>query len=166
MRTAEQSRASNARFQARLNADPERKAAYLAWKRERRRMNDSPEKRAKAVARVTEWTKENREKRSAYMRALLYGLNKSAFDAMLDAQGGRCAVCLVTLTRGRGRTAAHLDHDHKTGQPRGILCQACNLALGHLKDDVAILRRAVQYLERSADHDRMLRDLAGSHGGA
>lgn len=52
---------------------------------------------------------------------------------------------------GCGRKASHLDHDHKTGEFRGWLCNRCNLALGALGDDISALTRALRYLH--GDHD-------------
>ena len=48
----------------------------------------------------------------------------------------------------RGRISAlHLDHDHESGQLRGILCFRCNNALGDFDDDLGLLRAAIRYLE-------------------
>lgn len=69
-----------------------------------------------------------------------YGLTEEAVEAMRVAQGGLCAIC-------RSALAVHVDHDHRTGEVRGMCCFSCNAALGHFKDDPAVLRRAVGYLE-------------------
>jgi hypothetical protein len=61
---------------------------------------------------------------------------------MLAAQHGVCAICQTAQ-------AIHVDHDHRTGQIRGLLCLRCNAALGQLADDPLVLRRAARYLERS-----------------
>lgn len=70
-----------------------------------------------------------------------------AYEAMLrlmDEQRCRCAICGRLLTQGE----AKVDHCHTTGRIRGVLCNACNVALGLLKDSPALLRRAAQYLAR------------------
>jgi len=50
------------------------------------------------------------------------------FLAMLEAQGHRCAICAITINGN-----SHVDHNHETGQVRGLLCQPCNMALGVLE---------------------------------
>jgi hypothetical protein len=72
-----------------------------------------------------------------------YDLTEQEVDAMREAQGGVCAIC-------RTAPAMHVDHDHGTGQVRGMLCFSCNAALGHFKDDPAVLRRAARYLKTYA----------------
>lgn len=81
-------------------------------------------------------------------RLLRYGLSEENFEAMLSAQGGHCAICGTDTPHGRG--AWHVDHDHLSKKVRGLLCTGCNLGIGHLQDDVGILRAAISYLERSA----------------
>lgn len=71
-----------------------------------------------------------------------YGLSPEELSALLLAQGDVCAICRV-------RPAEHVDHDHATGQVRGVLCFPCNVALGHLRDDVSLFKNAIDYLERT-----------------
>lgn len=74
------------------------------------------------------------------------GLSKAEYDAFLQAQDGRCAICRRPEPNGsRGRWC--VDHDHKTGRKRGLLCVNCNSGIGLFKDDVDILRAAIVYLE-------------------
>jgi hypothetical protein len=68
-----------------------------------------------------------------------YGISKAEFQAMVDAQGGLCAIC-------RTRRAKHLDHDHSTQTTRAALCFPCNRGLGKFRDDPEIIRRAIAYL--------------------
>lgn len=75
-----------------------------------------------------------------------YGVDLDMYDSMLAAQGGKCAICLCTPdTQAHG--VFHIDHCHKTGAVRGLLCRGCNHVLGHLKDDRVSLQRAVNYLD-------------------
>mgnify|MGYP002414081203 FL=1 len=64
---------------------------------------------------------------------------------MLEQQGGVCAICAKDQHRG---VNWHTDHCHKTKRVRGILCRPCNIMLGHIKDDVAVLKAAVDYLTK------------------
>lgn len=80
-----------------------------------------------------------------------YGLTPSEYLALLERQGGCCALCKSLPEEGKYLA---VDHDrsccptHRTcGQcVRGLLCSSCNTGLGHLKDDVTILRAAIEYL--------------------
>ncbi|MES9523450.1 endonuclease VII domain-containing protein [Streptomyces capoamus] len=69
-----------------------------------------------------------------------YGITEAERDAMVVAQRGLCAICLDA-------PPAHVDHCHKTGRVRGVLCFNCNSAIGKLRDDPDVGRRAVAYLE-------------------
>jgi hypothetical protein len=57
-----------------------------------------------------------------------------------------CSICGTTDWNGR-HARPHVDHDHVTGKVRGILCNECNIGLGKFKDDPALLRAAIRYLE-------------------
>ena len=63
------------------------------------------------------------------------------YQALMDRQEGRCAVCQELSTR-----TLCVDHDHISGKVRGLLCHDCNTGIGKLKEDVKILSRAIQYL--------------------
>jgi hypothetical protein len=69
-------------------------------------------------------------------------MSPEEYSTMLNTQGGVCAICKGVCTR-----ALAVDHNHVTGKVRGLLCNNCNRGLGHLKDDVGLLRQAVMYLE-------------------
>lgn len=75
-----------------------------------------------------------------------YGLTEACLEAMLAEQGGHCAICSAKEPGGRGTW--HVDHCHTSGHVRGLLCQACNLMLGHVQDSVDTLLAAVEYLRR------------------
>jgi hypothetical protein len=74
-----------------------------------------------------------------------YGITAAEYDALYKAQGGKCYIC--RRSTGKARRLA-VDHDHKTGEVRGLLCKPCNrYGLGMFAhDDVELLKRAVAYL--------------------
>lgn len=74
-----------------------------------------------------------------------YGVTLADYDAMLAAQGGKCAVCLTTPDTQR-YGVFHVDHCHASGAVRGLLCRGCNNVLGVVNDDPAALARAIAYL--------------------
>lgn len=88
-----------------------------------------------------------RERSDAQHRARVaatYGLALDGYDRLYLAQGGRCYIC--RRATGKTRRLA-VDHDHKTGKVRGLLCKSCNTMLGHARDDPAMFYRAADYLE-------------------
>lgn len=83
-----------------------------------------------------------------------YGLTRELYEEMLANQGGVCAICgcperSITKKGGKVRALA-VDHDHATGEVRGLLCGMCNNGLGNFKDNPALLESAIQYLNRSS----------------
>ena len=76
-------------------------------------------------------------------------MKPAEFDALLDSQGGRCAICRTETAGGKG--GWHVDHDHATGRIRGLLCHGCNIALGYFRDDPDRLRAAMAYLETARE---------------
>jgi hypothetical protein len=76
-----------------------------------------------------------------------YGISKKQFTELLEFQGGGCAICAKPIEKLRRRM--NIDHDHKTGKVRGILCSGCNTGLGHLGDTVDGLKKALYYLENT-----------------
>lgn len=73
-----------------------------------------------------------------------YGITPEQADAMLEEQGGVCAICGTDEPGGRGFW--NVDHDHGTGKVRGLLCTNCNRGIGLLGDDVNRLMSAAAYL--------------------
>jgi hypothetical protein len=93
-----------------------------------------------------------------------YGIGADEVDALIDLQGNRCPIC--------GRPDPnHVDHDHKTGRVRGVLCFNCNGGLGQFADDIDRLAAAVAYLDAGRVESDLLqlarvRTLALVGGGA
>jgi Recombination endonuclease VII len=75
----------------------------------------------------------------------VYGITPAEYFARLNAQNGCCAICGAAKSNDVG-WQFHVDHDHATGTVRGLLCQACNVGLGHFDDRVDLLERAMRYL--------------------
>jgi hypothetical protein len=133
--------------------NPEKVAA-----KNRRWVQNNPERKSEAGRRWAAKHKDSESERS-YLRyanqshrekrvhhlAKTFGMTLEDEAAMRAAQGGVCAIC------GRPPTGKQMvldiDHDHKTGIIRGLLCGSCNRALGLLKDDVSVLEKAIAYLK-------------------
>lgn len=90
--------------------------------------------------------------RRATLIRFKYGIEPEQYDSMLEAQGGRCAVCNEISSE-----LLHVDHDHSCCPDshktcgncvRGLLCRRCNLALGYLDDNINKLQSAINYLSR------------------
>jgi len=84
-----------------------------------------------------------------------YGITFDDYQKLYDAQGGKCKICDGTVSNRKwkdGRTQwmkLFVDHDHKTGKVRGLLCNTCNFGIAALKDNVEILQSAIRYLTAS-----------------
>ena len=77
-----------------------------------------------------------------------YGISLEDYQCMVNEQGDCCAIC-GTVEKGEARGHKRywsVDHDHNTGAVRGLLCQKCNTLIGLAGDDIAILKRAIEYL--------------------
>lgn len=81
-----------------------------------------------------------------YRRLKFLGVTANQFRDLYDLQNGLCGVCNEKMGYLAKETC--IDHDHKTGLVRGILCQRCNLGLGHMRDNVGLLCSAIMYLEK------------------
>ena len=117
-------------------------------KAKRYRLNRSPEKVAEQKRNVDRWHKENKAKLYGSSIEYRYGITIVERDRILASQGGHCAICPSEDSDIKGRRL-HVDHCHKTKRVRGLLCTRCNLAIGQMLDDPALLRRAADYLERA-----------------
>lgn len=86
--------------------------------------------------------------RTRHLKAI-YGITLEQFDVLFDTQQGVCAICHSEETakdqRGITRRLS-IDHCHKTGEVRGLLCNACNNGIARFNDNPAILAEAIRYL--------------------
>lgn len=92
---------------------------------------------------------EGKGRNAVYMKK--FGISLDDYDSMLSFQGGSCAICKTKDPVGHGRKNKRfsVDHDHKTGKVRGLLCHHCNVGIGSMMDDVKILKSAIRYLEEN-----------------
>jgi len=79
-----------------------------------------------------------------------YGLSVDKFNEQLENQKFRCFIC-----RKISKKTLFIDHDHKNGKVRGLLCNRCNVGLANFDDDISRIKWAALYLRRDVD----LRDL-------
>jgi hypothetical protein len=110
------------------------------------------------------WEQENKERLTVYYKERyqtnkekmrwesllrLYGITAEEYNNLFMEQEGRCAIC------GRHQQefskALFVDHNHITGEIRGLLCGNCNAMLGQAKEKEEILRKGAEYLERYAN---------------
>lgn len=117
-------------------------------KKARERYNENKDK---VLAINLSWRDKNRDKIKEYNRKnhrkrqlSQYGLTPEDYSTILESQGGGCAICGCPPPADR---CLAVDHCHKTGKVRGILCGSCNRGLGLFKDDVVKMKKAVEYLE-------------------
>lgn len=102
----------------------------------------------KAREHSKKWRRDNPEASRDHGRKARYGIPAGTYEQMLAAQNGRCAICHTNIPGGRGEFK--IDHNHDTGKVRGLLCNNCNVGLGHFKSNEGFLLEAVEYLRRNA----------------
>jgi hypothetical protein len=78
-----------------------------------------------------------------------YGISIEEYARMELAQNRKCKICLRSCNTGRDLA---VDHDHKTGQVRGLLCSNCNQAVGKLQDSPELAERLAHYLRSTTCH--------------
>lgn len=88
---------------------------------------------------------ESRRLREYFLRSK-YGISVEIYEAMLDAQGGACAICGGPPTK--TFRCFDVDHDHETGRIRGLLCRGCNTRMGYV--DSGFYEKAMAYIEGGA----------------
>jgi hypothetical protein len=102
--------------------------------------------RESELERNRKYYQENKEAKKARHRVYVlkgrYGLTEDQYLEMVDKRNGKCDICDVVYTK-----TLNVDHNHKTGEVRGLLCNNCNRGLGHLKDSIEILESAIYYLK-------------------
>lgn len=105
------------------------------------------------ISSVKQWKLSNKEKQATYDRnwKLLnkYNISQDDFTKMLETQDGKCRICNTSPSGHHNKL--HVDHCHKTGKVRGLLCYNCNTLLGASRDSVSILENSIKYLKYSME---------------
>lgn len=74
-----------------------------------------------------------------------YGITLVEYNELIARCGNKCEICKEPIE------IPYIDHDHKTGKVRGILCPQCNFGLGNFVDSIELLKAATEYLESRKD---------------
>lgn len=91
-----------------------------------------------------------KNKTRAYHRQKTYGLTEDMYTAMLQKQNNKCANIACSVVSSDTRNL-DVDHDHKTGRIRGLLCRFCNTGLGAFRDDSNLLLGIKAYITNQSE---------------
>jgi carbamoylphosphate synthase small subunit len=137
--------------QWRLN-NPEKAKEHSKRSREKRKAKIKKYQKAwilknkdKHTAKSKEWYQKNKDKVRNRLLMKSFGISLDEYNRLFKEQEGKCAIC------GREETARTkilaVDHCHKTGKLRKLLCRACNVGIGNLQDSIELLEKAIMYLK-------------------
>lgn len=115
--------------------------------------------RDKNPEKKREHDKKYRSNKDRYKNIILkknFRITINDYQKMLEDQRGRCGICGNEAEDGRYFS---VDHDHDTGQIRGLLCGNCNRAIGQLQDSPEILKKAIIYLEANKNYPIVPKEL-------
>jgi hypothetical protein len=131
------------------------RATEKVWRTKNREQRLSYEKvyrsknRDRLRAKWKRWAAADRvthpEKHREQHLVRLYGITQAQYDAMATAQNYECASCHAPAA-GEKHGVLGVDHCHKTGKVRGLLCSKCNMIIGQANDDVELIKRWAAYL--------------------
>lgn len=97
----------------------------------------------KARAAKRNWRANNPERMRENDLRHKYGITLAEFEALNQKQNGLCGICHKTCSKNK---ILSVDHCHKTGRVRGLLCSKCNKGLGLFNDDFSLLIRAANHI--------------------
>lgn len=108
----------------------------------------NPEKYKESTKRSNS-KKTKEDQKSSFIKSV-YGITLDEYNTMLEMQNGVCAICSnkeVAKSRYTGTRRLSIDHDHKTGKIRGLLCSKCNFGISAFHDDIEKMFSAIIYLQ-------------------
>ena len=100
----------------------------------------------KGKEKDTLWRRNNPDKRKDYRLKTHYNITLEEYDKMYNKQRGKCMICGVHQSE--IKKGLHVDHNHITGEVRGLLCFSCNSLLGNANENISILNNAILYLNQ------------------
>ena len=107
-----------------------------------------------ARKRMKKWREDHPKQEKKYARKAhlkrRYGISEDLFQFLVDQQGNKCAICGKPEPT---RPVLSVDHNHRTGKVRGLLCSKCNLGLGYFQDNPTTLDKASEYLRTRSDSE-------------
>lgn len=129
---------------------PARKIWFEAHKDERRiymkKYRETNKEALEAKDKVRRSSPNGRRQHKNVLLKNMYGIGIEYYEAMLELQSNRCAICRIH--EDELRVALCVDHNHITNKIRGLLCDTCNRGIGMLRDSPEICKAAASYLER------------------
>ena len=97
--------------------------------------------------KASAWNKNNPEKRRLYSRRnklkKQYGISPEQYDEMIKSQEAKCLIC-------EKNRKLVIDHNHKTGEVRGLLCNQCNAGIGYFYENPSIMKKAIKYVIKNS----------------
>lgn len=107
--------------------------------------------REKEKAQARAWAAQNTHRKRNSRLKSEFNITLEEYNILLEKQNGQCAICGKKSTgiqeTGKRERSMHVDHNHETGEVRGLLCPQCNFGIGQFKDNPQILRAAADYLD-------------------
>jgi hypothetical protein len=149
VQSLDERRAKDRERVARYRKNNPEKIKEIQRRSSHRRKND-PERTEKLRIWQKRYREGNREALRDGERKRKFGITPERYSEMFQSQNGVCAICKQpeTATRLGTLKALSVDHCHKTGAIRGLLCSDCNTGIGKLKDDPSVLQSAIRYLTK------------------
>ena len=149
---------------AKWRSENREKAREISRRSNEKRKAENPEL---VRAYQLSYREKNREMLGDKERQRRFGITRQEYAEMFHRQNGVCAICSQpeTATRLGKVKALSVDHNHKTGSVRGLLCSDCNTGIGKLKEDRNIFLSAIQYLDEHSDKEEVVVLFNGSQKG-
>lgn len=126
----------NSRIRATRAAEPDRFKQYDK--------NSYYRNRDKKLKRSKDYRQDHPDRVLNGVLKVRYGISLEDYKAKLEAQGGVCAICKGPS----GKKRYNVDHNHKSGKTRGLLCGHCNTMIGLARENIEFLKAAISYLQQ------------------